>query len=50
VLLVVIGSDTKIFLATGSFGTCDDLVAGTHVEVRGSASEGRIDAREVRVR
>lgn len=50
VLLVVIDSSTTIFLSSGASGNCTDLLAGARVEVRGSESQGRIDAREVRLR
>jgi hypothetical protein len=47
ILIVAIDSDTTIFLASGGTGSCNNLVVGTPVEVRGKEEQGKIDATEV---
>jgi hypothetical protein len=49
VVLVVIRSDTVIVLANGGRGTCDDIVTGASVDVRGVDEGERINASEVRI-
>ena len=49
VLLVVINSDTVIFNADGMRGRCTDLVAGTHVQVRGPQHGSQVTAQTVNV-
>jgi hypothetical protein len=48
-VLVVIDSETDIFLSSGSIGTCSDLAVGAVVEVSGTGDGERITADEVRV-
>jgi hypothetical protein len=48
-LLVVITSDTSIILGNGNRGTCQDLVANTHVQVRGPQNGTNITAQTVTV-
>ena len=49
VLLVVMDSDTAIFVASGQQGRCADLTAGTQVQVRGPKQGTQITARSVSV-
>ena len=49
-ILVVISSDTLIFVSSGSFGSCSILATGQVVEVRGEEQGGQIDAQEIRIR
>src|SRR5260370_39148576 len=47
IVIVVLDTDSSIFLADGLIGTCSDLTAGTRTSVRGSEDHGRIRASEV---
>ena len=48
-LTVIVTEQTTIVGANGNFGACSDITAGTRVGVRGSESNGRIDARDVQI-
>ena len=48
-LLVVITSDTSIILANGNRGTCNNLAANEHVQVRGPQQGTNITAQSVTV-
>lgn len=49
-LLVLLNSDSVIFLGNGSRGTCKDLSANAAVQVRGPRSGNQITAQSVTVR
>jgi len=48
-LLVIIGDDTDIILASGNFGTCDDISRRSTVEVRGPEDNGTIRAQTIQL-
>ena len=50
VLLVIINSDTVIFLSNGLHGGCRDITAGAPVEVRGVEKKGEITASQINLR
>ena len=49
VVVVVITSSTTILVSSGGTGSCQDLVPGAPVDVRGHDSGGRIVATEITV-
>jgi hypothetical protein len=49
-VLVVIKTDTVIFVSSGAAGACTDLSAGAHVEVCGPQTGTTITAQSVRVK
>lgn len=48
-VLVIITDDTDIFLASGNFGTCDDIGRRTAVQVRGPEDNGTIRAQTIQL-
>jgi len=50
VLLVIINSDTVIFLSNGLHGGCRDITAGAPVQVRGVEEKSEITASQVDLR
>lgn len=48
-LFVVITDDTDIVLASGNFGTCDDIRRNSAVEVRGPEDNGTIRAQTIQL-
>jgi hypothetical protein len=49
VVLIIINSDSSIFLANGLRGECRDVTAGSRVSVRGTPAGDQIRAEEVRL-
>jgi hypothetical protein len=49
IVIVILSSDSHIFLPGGIIGTCNNLTAGTRTSVRGSEDNGRIHASEVHI-
>ncbi|MBI1818557.1 MAG: hypothetical protein HYR72_26530 [Deltaproteobacteria bacterium] len=48
-ILVIIKTDTVIFVSSGAAGACTDLAAGAHVQVSGRQTGATITAQSVRV-
>jgi hypothetical protein len=48
-VLVIISDDTDIILASGNFGTCDDIGRRSAVEVRGPEDNGTIRAQTIQL-
>ena len=48
-VLVIISDDTNIFLASGNFGTCNDISRRSAVEVRGPEDNGTIRAQTIQL-
>jgi hypothetical protein len=48
-LIVIINSNTLIFLSNGLPGRCSDIIAGDMLRVRGVNDAGQVTAQEVRV-
>lgn len=46
---VIVTDDTTIVLANGSFGSCEDIGAGSTARVEGRDADGAISAREVEI-
>jgi hypothetical protein len=49
VVIIIISSDSSIFLANGLRGECRDVTAGSRASVRGTPEGERIRAEEVRL-
>ena len=48
-VLVVIDTGTDIFLSSGAPGTCRDVTAGKHVQVRGNQQGATLTALSVQL-